>query len=71
MLVRPRPHSRSAKKRFELFLYSSLALYSGFGVLVPLGVQVGAAIPLVAGYRRGLRRAVCRGGRRAAPGATR
>jgi hypothetical protein len=28
----------SAKKRFEVFLYSSLAPYSGFGVLVPLGL---------------------------------
>ena len=28
----------SAKKRFEVFLYSALALYSGFGVLVPLGL---------------------------------
>jgi signal transduction histidine kinase len=28
----------SAKKRFEMFLYSALALYSGFGVLVPLGL---------------------------------
>ena len=28
----------SAKKRFEVFLYSGLALYSGFGVLVPLGL---------------------------------
>ena len=28
----------SAKKRFDVFLYSALALYSGFGVLVPLGL---------------------------------
>jgi signal transduction histidine kinase len=28
----------SAKKRFEVFLYSSLPLYFGFGVLVPLGL---------------------------------
>ena len=49
-----------------------LALYSGVGVLLPLGLYiVGAAISLVAGHRRGLRRAVCRAGGRAAPGATR
>ena len=28
----------SAKKRFEVFLYSSLPLYSGLGMLVPLGL---------------------------------
>src|SRR6185312_13193344 len=28
----------SAKKRFEMFLYGGLALYSGFGVLLPLGL---------------------------------
>jgi signal transduction histidine kinase len=28
----------SVKKRFEVFLYSSLPLYSGLGVLVPLGL---------------------------------
>src|SRR6185312_14134359 len=28
----------AAKRRFEVFLYSSLPLYSGFGVLVPLGL---------------------------------
>ena len=28
----------SAKKRFEVFLYSGWALYSGFGMLVPLGL---------------------------------
>ena len=68
----------SAKKRFEVFLYSSLPLYFGFGVLVPLGLYKWVlrspwwlAIALVAGDRRGLRRAVCRGGRRPAPGATR
>ena len=61
-----------AKKRFEVFLYSCLALYFGCWRVGAAGtVQVGAAIPLVAGHRRGLRRAVCRAGRRAAPGATR
>src|SRR5262245_48780481 len=30
----------SAKKRFEVFLCSCLALYSGFGVLVPLGLYM-------------------------------
>jgi signal transduction histidine kinase len=28
----------SAKKRFEVFMYGGLALYSGFGVLLPLGL---------------------------------